>query len=48
VVEVGDNRAATEAAFPRLPFTWASTASSDQAVFLLRREELVDASRAAT
>lgn len=46
VVEVGDNRAATEKAFPRLPFTWLSTASSDQAVFLLRREDLVEANRA--
>ena len=47
VVELGQNRAAAEAAFPRLPFTWLSTESSDEAVFLLRREELLAANRAA-
>src|SRR5437667_17746 len=47
VVELGQNRAAAEAAFPRLPFTWLSTESSDDAVFLLRREELLAANRAA-
>jgi ribosomal protein L3 glutamine methyltransferase len=47
IVEVGQNRAATEAAFPRLPFTWLSTESSDEAVFLLRRDELETANRAA-
>ena len=41
IVEVGANREATEAAFPRLPFTWLATPSSDDSVFLLRREELV-------
>ncbi|HEX5864256.1 MAG TPA: 50S ribosomal protein L3 N(5)-glutamine methyltransferase [Casimicrobiaceae bacterium] len=46
VVEVGQNRAAAEAAFPRLPFTWLSTQSSDEAVFLLNREELLSAMRA--
>jgi ribosomal protein L3 glutamine methyltransferase len=39
VVEVGGNRAETEAAFPRMPFTWL--AQADDAVFVLRREELV-------
>jgi ribosomal protein L3 glutamine methyltransferase len=41
VVEVGENRAATEAAFPRLPFTWLATESSEDSVFLLKREDLV-------
>lgn len=47
VVEVGANRDATEAAFPRLPFTWLSTPSAEDSVLLLRREELVAAQRAA-
>jgi ribosomal protein L3 glutamine methyltransferase len=47
VVEVGDNRDATETAFPRLPFTWLSTPSSEASVFLLRREDLLAAQRAA-
>lgn len=41
VVEVGHGREATEAAFPRLPFVWLQTASSDDGVFLLKREDLV-------
>lgn len=41
VVEVGHNRAAAEAAFPRLPFLWLETASSSDSVFALRREELI-------
>jgi ribosomal protein L3 glutamine methyltransferase len=47
VVEVGANRDATEAAFPRLPFTWLATGSSEDSVFLLRREDLLAAQRAA-
>ncbi|HTR58532.1 MAG TPA: 50S ribosomal protein L3 N(5)-glutamine methyltransferase [Casimicrobiaceae bacterium] len=47
VVEVGENRAVTEAAFPRLPFIWLATPSSEDRVFLLRREDLVAAQRAA-
>ena len=47
VVEVGQNRVATEAAFPRLPFTWLATESSEDGVFLLKREELVAGERAA-
>jgi ribosomal protein L3 glutamine methyltransferase len=47
IVEVGQNRAATEAAFPRLPFTWLSTDSSDEAVFMFKREELAGANRVA-
>jgi ribosomal protein L3 glutamine methyltransferase len=42
VVEVGHNRAATEAAFPRVPFIWLTTASDAESVFLLRRDDLVD------
>jgi ribosomal protein L3 glutamine methyltransferase len=43
LVEVGDNRAATEAAFPRLPFTWLTTTANDESVFLLKRDDLVAA-----
>ena len=42
VVEVGHNRDAAEAAFPRLPFTWLQTSSHEDGVFLLRRSELVN------
>jgi ribosomal protein L3 glutamine methyltransferase len=42
LVEVGHNRAATEAAFPRLPFTWLTTTASDESVFLLKRDDLVE------
>ena len=41
VVEVGENRAATELAFPRLTFVWLETATSSDSVFLLKREDLV-------
>ena len=41
VVEIGHNRNAVEAAFPRLPMVWLATASSDDSVFAIRREELV-------
>jgi len=41
VMEIGHNSEASESAFPRLPFTWLSTASSDDSVFALRREEIV-------
>ena len=47
VVEVGENRAVAEAAFPRLPFVWLATPSAEGRVFLLRREDLVAAQRAA-
>ena len=40
VVEVGHNRAATEIAFPRVPFVWVETATSADSVFVVRREEL--------
>jgi len=41
VVEIGHNRAAVEAAYPRMPFVWLATASSEASVFLLRRDEIV-------
>ena len=41
VVEVGHNRAATELAWPRLPFVWLETTGASESVFLLSREELV-------
>ena len=47
VVEIGQNREGVEAAFPRLPFTWLATGSSEDGVFLLKREELVAARRVA-
>jgi ribosomal protein L3 glutamine methyltransferase len=40
VVEIGHNREALEAAFPRLPFTWLETSGGDGFVFLLEREAL--------
>lgn len=42
IVEIGHNRAALEAAYPALPFTWLDTAAGDEYVFMLRREELPD------
>jgi ribosomal protein L3 glutamine methyltransferase len=41
VVEVGHNRTAAEAAFPRLPMTWLSTETADDGVFIVTREELI-------
>ncbi len=41
VVEVGRGRAAVEAAFPRMPFTWVETPSAGDAVFAIAREEIV-------
>jgi ribosomal protein L3 glutamine methyltransferase len=41
VVEVGHNRDAAEAAFPRLPFTWLATSDVEDGVFMLKRKELV-------
>jgi len=41
VVEVGHNRAATEIAFPGVPFVWVETATSADSVFVVRREDLV-------
>jgi ribosomal protein L3 glutamine methyltransferase len=41
VVEVGSGRDAVETAFPRLPFVWLAAPSATDAVFLLKREDLV-------
>jgi ribosomal protein L3 glutamine methyltransferase len=41
VVEVGHNRDAAEAAFPRLPFVWLETPEASDSVFLVRRADLV-------
>jgi ribosomal protein L3 glutamine methyltransferase len=41
IVEVGHNRLAAEAAFPRMPFVWLATPSSADSVFLLTRQDLV-------
>ena len=40
IVEAGRNRELVEAAFPQLPFTWLVTPSSEDKVFLLRRDDL--------
>ena len=42
VVEIGHNREAAETALPRLPMTWLSTETSDDGVFIVTREELVN------
>jgi ribosomal protein L3 glutamine methyltransferase len=42
VVEIGHNRTAAETAFPRLPMTWLSTAASEDGVFIVTREELIN------
>ena len=42
VVELGHNRAAAELAFPRLPFVWLATADSEDCVFLVKREDIVN------
>ena len=41
VVEIGHNRVAAEAAFPRMPFLWLATPSAADSVFLLTREQIV-------
>jgi ribosomal protein L3 glutamine methyltransferase len=41
VVELGHNRAAAESAFPRLPMVWLATATADDAVFLVKRDDLI-------
>lgn len=41
VIEIGHGRAAVETAFPHLPVVWLSTATSDDGVFLVKREDLV-------
>lgn len=41
LVEIGHNRDALEAAYPKLPFTWLDVAAGDQFVFMLRCENLL-------
>ncbi|CUA82804.1 protein-(glutamine-N5) methyltransferase, ribosomal protein L3-specific [Gulbenkiania indica] len=43
LVEIGHNREALEDAYPRLPFVWLETSGGDGFVFLLTREDLVEA-----
>lgn len=43
VVEIGNERAHFEAAFPRLPVVWLSTSAGDDAVFLVEAAALRDA-----
>ncbi|MEP7083850.1 MAG: 50S ribosomal protein L3 N(5)-glutamine methyltransferase [Betaproteobacteria bacterium] len=40
IVEAGHNRPSVEEAFPELPFTWLVTGSSEDKLFLLRRDDL--------
>ncbi|MFN9390351.1 MAG: 50S ribosomal protein L3 N(5)-glutamine methyltransferase, partial [Betaproteobacteria bacterium] len=40
VLEVGHNRAALEAAWPGLPFTWLDTHAGEDFVCLLQQEDL--------
>lgn len=42
-VEVGHNRTQTEQAFPELPMVWLSTAAGEDTVFVLRAEDLPEA-----
>jgi len=41
IVEVGRDRVALEKAFPKIPFTWITTQTSEDSVFLLTREDLL-------
>ena len=41
IVEIGHNRAALEAAYADLPFTWLDVAAGDEYVFLLHREDII-------
>jgi ribosomal protein L3 glutamine methyltransferase len=45
IVEIGANRAALEAAYPRLPFVWLATRGGDNLVFLLNSADLIDSAR---
>ena len=40
VVEIGHNRDALEAAYPKLAFNWLNVSAGDEFVFLLHREDL--------
>ncbi len=41
IVEIGHNRDALEAAFPKLPFTWLDVSAGDEFVFMLHRNDLL-------
>jgi ribosomal protein L3 glutamine methyltransferase len=41
VLEIGNERAHFEAAFPRLPAVWLETSAGDDQVLLLTREALL-------
>ncbi|MGQ5524651.1 50S ribosomal protein L3 N(5)-glutamine methyltransferase [Chitinimonas sp. PSY-7] len=43
VVEIGHNREVLEPQYPELAFTWLETSNGDGFVFLLTREQLIDA-----
>lgn len=43
LVEIGHNRDVLEAAYPQLPFVWLETSGGDGFVFLLMREDLIEA-----
>ena len=43
LVEIGHNRDMLEECFPNLPFVWLETSGGDGFVFLLTREDLIDA-----
>jgi ribosomal protein L3 glutamine methyltransferase len=40
IVEIGHNRDALEAEYPKLPFTWLDVEAGDQFVFMLHRNDL--------
>jgi ribosomal protein L3 glutamine methyltransferase len=40
IVEIGCHRAALEAAYPAMPFTWLETRAGNEQVFLLRKTDL--------
>lgn len=42
VVEIGHNRAAVEAAWPHLDFTWPELAGGSDTVFVIEQEQLLD------
>lgn len=42
IAEIGHNRDALEAAFPHLPLTWLDTGDSDEYVFAISREQLLE------
>jgi ribosomal protein L3 glutamine methyltransferase len=42
-VEIGHNRDALHEAYPDLPFTWLDTSAGDQFVFMLTKEDLIEA-----